>query len=233
MHYLNNPTGWNEIMKDRFNIYKSNFFYLLCLLIIYSVASSLFVFHEQNKFFLSILFSLGILSCVYSVTRQTYLAFTTILLGIITLSSHWIITLSHPNSYFYLIFYITNIIFLLITTYFILYAVTLHQKITANSLMGAICGYFLIGFTWSNIYLLIATFDPLAFSHPLLSESIHVSAQQAFYYSFTTMTTLGYGDILPISHIARTCSWLEAVSGQIYLAVWISQLVGLQIAQRN
>ena len=45
------------------------------------------------------------------------------------------------------------------------------------------------------------------------------------------MTTLGYGDVLPISDFARTCAWLEAVTGQIYLAVWISQLVGLRITQ--
>jgi len=49
------------------------------------------------------------------------------------------------------------------------------------------------------------------------------------YYSFVTLTTLGYGDIVPSSELARTVSWLEAVYGQIYLTVLIAQLVALYI----
>ena len=47
------------------------------------------------------------------------------------------------------------------------------------------------------------------------------------------MSTLGYGDITPVTQIAKTFSWLEAVTGQIYLTVWIAQLVGLRIAHRK
>jgi voltage-gated potassium channel Kch len=49
------------------------------------------------------------------------------------------------------------------------------------------------------------------------------------YFSYTTLTTLGYGDIVPVSQIARTLATLEAITGQLYLAVLVARLVGLHI----
>jgi|SRR3990167_10281308 len=112
-------------------------------------------------------------------------------------------------------------------------SISKHKYVTADTLCGAICGYVLLGLTWSFIYLLIETTDSGAFSKLLANNSLHESFLNATYFSFTTMTTLGFGDILPISYLARTCSWMEAISGQIYLAVWISQLVGLRITQNK
>jgi hypothetical protein len=51
------------------------------------------------------------------------------------------------------------------------------------------------------------------------------------YFSFATLTTLGYGDIVPVSAIARTLATLEAITGQLYLAVLVARLVGLHIAE--
>jgi hypothetical protein len=51
------------------------------------------------------------------------------------------------------------------------------------------------------------------------------------YYSFVTMTTVGYGDITPVSPPARTLSWLEAMMGQFYIAVLVAALVGIRISQ--
>ena len=48
------------------------------------------------------------------------------------------------------------------------------------------------------------------------------------YYSFVTLTTVGYGDIVPVSALARWLVWLEAVAGQFYMAVFVARLIGLQ-----
>jgi len=53
------------------------------------------------------------------------------------------------------------------------------------------------------------------------------------YYSYTTLTTLGYGDILPLTSPARTFSYMEAICGQIFLVVLVARLVGLHIAQSS
>ena len=50
------------------------------------------------------------------------------------------------------------------------------------------------------------------------------------YFSFSTMSTLGYGDIVPVSRLARSLSWLEALTGQLYLTILVARLVGLHIA---
>jgi hypothetical protein len=52
------------------------------------------------------------------------------------------------------------------------------------------------------------------------------------YYSFVTLTTVGYGDVTPISTPARTCAWLEALTGQFYLAVLVAGLVGALLSQK-
>jgi hypothetical protein len=57
------------------------------------------------------------------------------------------------------------------------------------------------------------------------------SSTHVLYFSFTTLTTLGYGDIVPVSAIARALTSIEAITGQIYLAVLVARLVGLNIAE--
>src|SRR5579883_253094 len=217
----------------KINLHRSNFFYLLCSLIIYPVFISIAPENPHGYFWLSVLFSFIIIFCLLAIVHRRYFLISIMIIGALALISHWMVYLLHPGFYFYIILYVTNILFLIIITAFILYTITTHRQITEDSLFGAICGYFLIGFIWSSIYLLIATINPGAFSQPMITPFIHLSAQRAFYFSFTTITTLGYGDVLPVSHMAKTCSWLEAVIGQIYLAVWISQLVGLRIAQKR
>lgn len=111
-------------------------------------------------------------------------------------------------------------------------------SITANRICGALCVYILIGFCFGIIHAMIALSDPLSYT-----ESARYGARGAFhavpmgqrfspfvYFSFCTLSTLGYGDIAPLGRLARTCSWLEAVTGQFYMAVLVARLVGLHIA---
>ena len=87
---------------------------------------------------------------------------------------------------------------------------------------------------------MIVLFDPYAYQETIInSRAAHgmpIVREERFplfvYYSFCTMTTLGYGDVIPISRIARSISWLEALSGQLYLAILVSRLVGLHIAEK-
>jgi len=106
------------------------------------------------------------------------------------------------------------------------------DSITTDRLCGAVCVYFLIGVCWSFIYLIIEWCIPNSFSVPL--DLVNLDDRESFktiqYYSFVTLTTLGFGDIIPLSSEARTFSWLEAITGQLYLAVLIGRLIGLHIS---
>lgn len=220
-------------IKDRFIIHKSKYFYMLVFLIGYSLLSSIISDNTNIDMPTSLLFAVTIILSAYIIMREKVFIYYMAIVASIALISYYLVINTTPMDYrLYILYYVTVILFLSLSSYTVLYSVT-QEEVTADTLFGAICGYLLIGLTWSFAYLLIETIIPGSFSKALIDPSLHRSALNAFYFSFTTMTTLGYGDYLPISYLARTCSWLEAVMGQIYLAVWISQLVGLRIMQRD
>jgi voltage-gated potassium channel len=112
----------------------------------------------------------------------------------------------------------------------------LHSgRVTSDKIFAAICVYLLVGFVWTYAYVLLDDLRPGSFADSTKTGQIdyvgHV--MQLRYFSFATLTTLGYGDILPRSPTARTMALLEAIMGQIYLAVLVARLVGLHIVHAN
>lgn len=103
-----------------------------------------------------------------------------------------------------------------------------ETEVTADLLMGAICGYLLLGLVWSYAYKILELTHQHAFNG---SEHFGDRMGAYIYYSFVTMTTVGFGDITPATNQARALSILEAVFGQLYLAITIARLVGLQATQ--
>ncbi|MDJ0589701.1 MAG: ion channel [Pleurocapsa sp. MO_226.B13] len=114
--------------------------------------------------------------------------------------------------------------------YLILHDILLSQEITIDTIRGAICVYLLIGFVWALLYGITASLDSNAFSQPIIEIE---SYGRAVYFSFTTLTTLGYGDIIPVSPWAKMLTNLEAIIGQLYPAILIAILVGGYISQRS
>jgi hypothetical protein len=104
-------------------------------------------------------------------------------------------------------------------------------QISADKICGAICVYLLIGFAWAFGYGIIELINPGSFSGLAEIDTNNRVGRimQLRYFSFATLTTLGFGDILPRSPAARMLATLEAVIGQIYLTVLIARLVGLHI----
>ena len=106
--------------------------------------------------------------------------------------------------------------------------VLFEGDIDANKIIGSLTLYMLFGLVWAVIYMIIMLFDPTAFS------GIEVTSWQAgfsrmAYYSFVTLTTLGYGDILPKNHIAEFFAYMEAVIGVFYMAIIVSSLISLRL----
>ncbi len=109
------------------------------------------------------------------------------------------------------------------------------REVTTDTILGAICAYLLLGMVWTMIYALIETFLPGSFlrggaSIAGFGDSRNPAISTFIYYSFVTLTTLGYGDITPNSSPAAALSSLEAVAGQLYLAILIARFVGLHIS---
>jgi hypothetical protein len=100
-----------------------------------------------------------------------------------------------------------------------------------DSILGAVCGYLFLGLGWAVIYAMIEGLRPGSFEiSPKLvtgGEIARPLPQVLTYYSFVTLTTVGYGDISPVSPATRTLSWMEAITGQFYLAVIVAGLVSV------
>jgi hypothetical protein len=111
------------------------------------------------------------------------------------------------------------------------------RELTLDSVFGVVCGYLLLGVAWALFYSLADYLDPASFrmsdelSQRASSPSERISV--FLYFSFITLATLGYGDITPVAAPTRTMAWLEAVVGQLYLAVLVAGLVGALIAREH
>ena len=107
--------------------------------------------------------------------------------------------------------------------------------IKGDDVLGAICGYILGAMVWGNLYALTYVFVPSAFSvnSAIASQLSDWQLKRPLfdYLSFTTLTSLGYGDITPVGQPAYSLTWLEVLFGQFYMAVVVAQMVGLKLAQ--
>ena len=104
--------------------------------------------------------------------------------------------------------------------------------VDGNKLIGALCVYLLLGLIWAVLYSLILHLDPLAFQG-LGFEVVRAVDADLVYFSFVCLTTLGFGDILPVTPLARFFVYLEAIVGQFYIAVIVAILVGSRLTARR
>jgi voltage-gated potassium channel len=101
-------------------------------------------------------------------------------------------------------------------------------RISGNQLYGSVCVYLLLGLVWSVLYLLLIEFQPGSFYGVPEGTSI-LNFTGMTYFSFVTLTTLGFGEILPVTPLARFLVYMEAVAGILYIAIFVSSLIGLRI----
>ena len=126
-------------------------------------------------------------------------------------------------------------LFLFYVAFVVLDAVLRERHVTTDTVLGGICVYLLAGIGWALLYALVLAFEPgamVAAGAPI-SYEIERGFSLLLYFSFVTLTTLGYGDVTPHSDVARMFAAGEAVFGQLFIAILIARLVGMRIASSN
>lgn len=111
-----------------------------------------------------------------------------------------------------------------------------HNDYTGrNALFCAASSYLLIGFLWSCFFALISYFVPGSFADNVLGitlnmqgTEVHDNFHRFYYFSMITITTVGYGDMIPVAPLARSLAWMEAAIGQFYFALILTRLVASQ-----
>jgi hypothetical protein len=126
-----------------------------------------------------------------------------------------------------------TLLLLAILTGLVLEHVFREGPITGDRIRGAIAAYLLIGLVWVFAYRLVDYLSPGALSIGPLDRTPGRGPQTVAYFSFVTLTTLGYGDITPIHPAARVLAIAEALVGQLYPAILLGRLVSLQISSRT
>ena len=113
------------------------------------------------------------------------------------------------------------------------------RRVTTNVLAASLCAYLLLGVFFSEIYSIMELLHPGSFK--VATSDVSFSTRElggqanayAFYYSLVTMTTLGYGDIVPMTLEARIFAAFQAVMGQLYIAVLVARLVALHVVHSS
>jgi hypothetical protein len=117
-------------------------------------------------------------------------------------------------------------VLLAVVTVFVVRRVFAPGQVTADRIIAALCAFLFMGMFWANLYNIVHIFDATAFGFPD-DQAVHHT--DFTYFSFVTLTTLGYGDIRPVAPIARSLAFMEATFGQLYIAVVVARLVALEL----
>ena len=124
------------------------------------------------------------------------------------------------------------LIFCSLSLVFALINVLRGKRMDANRMTGAICVYLLLGITLGLLNVFTYRLIPDSFT----GLPMNADAEQGLsiiYYTFVTMTTLGYGDILPVGPLARALAYMAAIAGQFYIAILVGMMVGVYLSQNQ
>lgn len=102
--------------------------------------------------------------------------------------------------------------------------ILIEDEVTVDQIFAAVAIYIFIGLTWGHFYALVGVFDPESVIGITVAESF--SDSDFIYFSFVTLTTLGYGDMLPVNPMTKALVIIEAITGVMFVAILISTLVG-------
>ncbi len=210
---------------------EGRFLYLLVSLLLLFVVYPFFQGKPVGTILLDVFVLFILAAGIYTVVNKKALLIIALLLAVPMFVGRW-------SSYFLADPVLLNAGYGFGAAFFLFNAATIlshilrQREVTGDMIYGAVCAYLLIGMSWAFAFSLMELLEPGSFvmATPDRASTGNV-LPDFFYYSFVTLTTLGYGDITPVNPPARALSTLEAVVGQIYLTVLIARLIGLHISQ--
>jgi hypothetical protein len=174
--------------------------------------------------------AVGVLvTATYALSRRKTLFVIAVFLSGVSIVSTWLLIMTQrlEVAIFSHSCVVTLILYFSVTS---LDYVLSGSRITMDKIFAAICVYLLLGYAWTFAYAIVEELDPGSFVALSNTPREYVDrVLEMRHFSFMTLTTVGYGDIVPRSSAARTLAGIEAITGQIYLTVLVARLVGLHI----
>lgn len=216
----------NPVLK-RFRFHRFSTVQLLIALAALLIAAPFVEELEGGHFILALLFSFVLLAAVFAVANRKRSLAIALLLAIPAITARWINhfrpDLVHPA-----VFLVCALVLLAFVIGHLLHFVLRAPVVNVEVLCASIAAYLMLGLMWTVAYWLVDQVTPGgAFSFNTQRGTHSMNGFTGFYFSFITLSTVGYGDITPVSRIARWLAAMEAITGLLYVAVLIARLVSL------
>jgi hypothetical protein len=178
-----------------------------------------------------------ILAGIYAVSRRRILLFAGLALALPAIALEWWLAL-HPAPALVIAHFALSLGFLCYTAAVILYTILDEERVTLDTVLGGISVYLLLGLIWVLAYSMVEHLAPGSFRAdgaplPRPRDPGEFRQPDLMYFSYVTLTTVGYGDVLAKTTVARALAAAEAVTGSLYLAVFVARLVGLHLAHHQ
>jgi len=212
-------------------------FLLVFLVLLLFVVYPFFEIEGTGKYLVEVFLGLVLVSGAFVVESQNLrriaLALLVVTFGT-RLASHVV-----PSRELLFMNVIITIVFLVFAIWVLLGRVFAEGPVTAHRVQGAVAVYLLIGLVFGSIYALILQINANAFEMAEIvvtgtpRDVYEGDSGRMMYFSFITLTTVGYGDISPVAEVARQFAVLEGLLGQLYPAILLARLVSLQVSTRN
>lgn len=209
-------------------------FYLLLAILIQMTIYPFFSNDETRLIFADMFATVILIAGIYAIDLKKNQKIIAISIGSFAFLGIWHSLIIETGVYLLVISVICQIAFYIYVIILILKSLFRAKQVNANTIYGAIVVYLLIGMSFSLLYSLIDGLVPGSFcfnSCESLNQQLNVF--DFMYYSFTTLTTTGYGDIAAVSLYARAASNIEEVIGVMYVAIIISRFVSIYIVQSS
>jgi len=178
---------------------------------------------------LDLAFSLVVVSALFAIAGGRAIRRLVVFMGVVALVTLWL-NRAAPSRALLIWKELAELLFVALIVILILRQVFGGGRVTLHRIVGAAVVYVLVGSLFESAYVLIEILAPGSFA---ASGGAAAAREDLVYFSFVTLTTLGYGDITPVAVAARRLALLEALVGQLYPAILIGRLVSLEIAHRQ
>jgi voltage-gated potassium channel len=198
---------------------------LLSMLVLVPLLEELFQVQSLGGPF----FSAVIIYAVYSFNRNKRLLAAAVALALPAIASMWLKPFVQTK-WVAICGELCGSMFVAIVTIAIIVHISRQKDIDTDTIAGAIVAYLLMALMWALLYGVLEAAHPGAFIFP---EGTTPGQEVFTYFSFVTITTVGYGSIVPITPVTRAFANMEAVVGQLYLVILVSWLVGMYVSKKS
>lgn len=183
------------------------------------------------NFLLGAFLVLALYGCVSVMVDRPVVMWITIVLGVIFVGSYWLGESLNVHRFRIWGGVWGAVFFWYVALVLMHYVFFARSRVNMDLIYGAISIYLLVGSGFGELFGAFAMADADSFNGIEATDDHDKIARTMSYYSFVTLTTLGYGDISPATHHVKVLAYVEAIVGQFYVAVLVARLVGTHIAQ--